>query len=155
MVLFHLLTVPAGESCTQLLTAFHLRRVNVAVFPQSGQLQPWEGSQCSHLSSPSLSAVEFLGTASQALQEMSFSWRVDTVILSLFGSCLHLPLPALGRCLLTQFNPCWNHRRACSVFGRDDWALTLTFPVLLPCWPLFCLSYLSGCYLQFLEMYWA
>lgn len=88
--------MPSGEGCKQLLTTFHLREGYCdCVFTERAaaalRVQPLFS-----FTLPRLCAVELLVTGSQALQEMSFFWRIHTIILSPFGSCLYLPLPALG-----------------------------------------------------------
>lgn len=70
----------------------------------------------------------------------------------LLPSSLACSLSVLCRRTLTGtqcLHSCLSHRQLCSVSGKDNLVLTLTFPVLLPCWPLCCLPNLSGCSLQF------
>lgn len=126
----------------------------MTVFSQRGQLQPSECSHCSHLPSPACVLVSsWWQGARHSRKWASFGASILSFFLHLAPACI-FPCPLLVCGLLTHFNPCLSHRFVCSVFDKDDLVLTLTFTELLPCWPLSCLLYLLGCYLQFLERYW-
>lgn len=152
MLHFHTPIIPSGEGCKQLLIACHLRRVNAAVFCREESSSP-ESVASVLLYSPHLPPCVLSNSWWQWARHSRRWAALGTLILPFpphLAPAYIFPCLLSVCCLLTHFNPCLSRRRVASVFGKDDLVLTLPFSVLLPCWPLSCLPYLLGCYLQFL-----